>query len=156
VRREMQGAFTWEEIARYRERWTRPLVVKGILHPEDAERCVALGVDGIVVSNHGGRQVEGLPASIDALPAIAGAVNGRTAVMLDSGVRSGLDVVRALALGAQAVFAGKAFLWGMGALGQEGPGHVIDLLIDETKAVLGQTGAKDPAEARSLANRHPG
>jgi (S)-mandelate dehydrogenase len=156
VRQEMRGAFTWEEIARYRERWKRPLVVKGILHPDDAERCVTLGIDGIVVSNHGGRQVEGLPASIDALPAIGSAVNGRAVVMLDSGIRSGLDVVRALALGAQAVFAGKAFLWGLGALGAQGPGHVIDLLIDETKAVLGQIGATGAAQARSVVTRHQG
>jgi L-lactate dehydrogenase (cytochrome) len=156
VRQEMRGAFTWEEIARYRDRWKRPLVVKGILHPHDAERCVALGINGIVVSNHGGRQVEGLPATIDALPAIASAVNGRAVVMLDSGIRSGLDVVRALALGAQAVFAGKAFLWGLGALGAQGPGHVIDLLIDETKAVLGQIGATGAAQARSVVARHQG
>jgi L-lactate dehydrogenase (cytochrome) len=156
VRREMGGAFTWEEIARYRERWKRPLVVKGILHPADAEKCVALGVDGIFVSNHGGRQVEGLPASIDVLPAVRRAVGGRAVVMLDSGVRSGLDVVRGVALGADAVFAGKAFLWGLGALGPEGPGHVIDLLIDETKAALGQIGARRPAEARSVTTRHPG
>ena len=156
VRREMGGAFTWEEIARYRERWKRPLVVKGILHPADAEKCVALGVDGIVVSNHGGRQVEGLPASIDALPAISRAVGGRAAVMLDSGIRSGLDAVRAVAVGADMVFAGKAFLWGLGALGSEGPGHVIDLLIEEMKSVLGQIGARRPAEARSVSIRHPG
>jgi (S)-mandelate dehydrogenase len=156
VRQEMRGAFTWEEIARYRDRWKRPLVVKGILHPDDAERCVALGLDGVVVSNHGGRQVEGLPATIDALPAVASAVNGRAVVMLDSGIRSGLDVVRGLALGAQAVFAGKAFLWGLGALGAQGPGHVIDLLIDETKAVLGQIGATGAAQARSVVARHQG
>jgi (S)-mandelate dehydrogenase len=156
VRREMGGAFTWDEIARYRERWKRPLVVKGILHPADAEKCVALGVDGIVVSNHGGRQVEGLPASIDALPAISGAMGGRAVLMLDSGIRSGLDVVRAVALGADAAFAGKAFLWGLGALGPEGPSHVIDLLIDEMRAVFGQIGARCPVEARSVATRHPG
>ncbi len=156
VGREMGGAFTWDEIARYRERWKRRLVLKGILHPEDAEKCVSLGIDGIVVSNHGGRQVEGLPASIDALPAIARAVAGRMAVLLDSGIRSGLDVVRALALGADAVLAGKAFLWGLGALGAEGPGHVIDLLIEETKATLGQIGARHPAEARAVTIRHPG
>ncbi len=156
VRQEMRGAFTWEEVARYRERWKRPLVVKGILHPEDAEKCVSLGVDGLVVSNHGGRQVEGLPASIDALPAISRAVGGRAVVMLDSGIRSGLDVVRALALGADAVLAGKAFLWGLGALGPEGPGHVIDLLIEEAMAVLGQIGVRHPAEARSVTSRHPG
>jgi (S)-mandelate dehydrogenase len=156
IRREMGGAFTWEEIARYRERWKRPLVVKGILHPADAEKCVALGVDGIVVSNHGGRQVEGLPASIDALPAISRAVGGRAAVMLDSGIRSGLDVVRAVALGADMAFAGKAFLWGLGALGALGPGHVIDLFIDEMKSAFGQIGARQPADARSVRIRHPG
>ncbi len=107
VRREMAGAFTWEEIGRYRERWKAPLVVKGLLHPADAERCVSLGVDGIIVSNHGGRQVEGLPTSVDVLPAIARAVGGRATVMVDSGIRSGLDVVRAVALGADAAFAGK-------------------------------------------------
>jgi isopentenyl diphosphate isomerase/L-lactate dehydrogenase-like FMN-dependent dehydrogenase len=156
VRREMGGAFTWEEVARYRERWKGPLVVKGILHPADAETCVSLGVDGIVVSNHGGRQVEALPAAIDVLPAIVRAVGGRATVMVDSGVRSGLDVVRALALGADAAFAGKAFLWGLGALGAEGPLHVIDLMIDEMKFAFGQIGALKPAQARSVTIRHPG
>jgi (S)-mandelate dehydrogenase len=156
VRREMGGAFTWDEVARYRDRWKRPLVVKGILHPADAEKCVSLGVDGIVVSNHGGRQVEGLPASIDALPAINRAVAGRATVMLDSGVRSGLDVVRAFALGADLAFAGKAFLWGLGALGAAGPAHVIDLFIDEMKSAFGQIGARRPAEARAVVTRHPG
>jgi L-lactate dehydrogenase (cytochrome) len=156
VRREMGGAFTWEEIARYRERWKRPLVVKGILHPADAEKCVSLGVDGVVVSNHGGRQVEGLPASIDVLPAIARAAGGRIRIMADSGVRSGLDVVRAVALGADMVFAGKAFLWGLGALGSEGPAHVIDLMIDEMSSAFGQIGALTPGDARSITVRHPG
>jgi L-lactate dehydrogenase (cytochrome) len=156
VRREMGGAFTWEEVAKYRERWKRPLVVKGIMHPADAEKCVALGIDGIVVSNHGGRQVEGLPAAIDVLPAIARAVGTRTTVMMDSGVRSGLDVARAMALGADLAFAGKAFLWGLGALGADGPGHVIDLMVDEMKAALGQIGVRNPVEARSAVIRHPG
>jgi L-lactate dehydrogenase (cytochrome) len=156
VRREMGGAFTWDEVARYRERWKRPLVVKGVLHPADAETCVSLGVDGIVVSNHGGRQIEGLPASIDVLPAIVRAVGGRATVMLDSGIRSGLDVVRAVALGADAAFAGKAFLWGLGALGQQGPAHVIDLLIDEMRSAFGQIGALRPVQARSAVIRHPG
>jgi L-lactate dehydrogenase (cytochrome) len=156
VRREMGGAFTWDEVARYRERWKRPLVVKGIMHPADAEKAVALGVDGIVVSNHGGRQVEGLPAAIDVLPAVAGAVRGRAAVMMDSGIRSGLDVARAVALGADIALAGKAFLWGLGALGADGPGHVIDLMIDEMKSAFGQIGARKPADARSVVVRHPG
>src|ERR687887_700243 len=100
VRREMGGAFTWEEVARYRERWKGPLVVKGILHPADAETCVSLGVDGIVVSNHGGRQIEGLPAASEVLPAASRVLGGRATVMMDSGVRSGLGVGRAGALGA--------------------------------------------------------
>jgi isopentenyl diphosphate isomerase/L-lactate dehydrogenase-like FMN-dependent dehydrogenase len=154
VRREMGGAFTWEEVACYRERWKGPLVVKGILHPTDAETCVSLGVDGIIVSNHGGRQVEALPAAIDALPAVVRAVGRRATVMVDSGVRSGLDVVRAVALGADAAFAGKAFLWGLGALGAEGPLHVIDLMIDEMKSAVGQLGAVDIKQLRELDKRH--
>jgi L-lactate dehydrogenase (cytochrome) len=154
VRTEMHGAFTWEEVARYRDRWRRPLVVKGILHPADAEKCVALGVDGIVVSNHGGRQVEALPASIDVLAAISRTVAGRATMLFDSGVRSGLDVVRAVALGAEAAFAGKAFLWGLGALGARGPQHVIDLMIDEMRSALGQLGARHVYDARSVPVRH--
>ncbi len=154
ARREVKGAFSWDEIARYRDRWKRPLVLKGILHPDDAEKAVALGVDGLIVSNHGGRQIEALPAAIDALPAIAARVGGRATVMMDSGIRSGADVARALALGAQATFAGKAFLWGLGALGSRGPGHVIDILVDETRAALGQIGARRPAEARNVVIRH--
>ncbi len=156
ARSAVKGAFTWEEVARYRDRWKRPLVLKGVLHPEDAEKAVSLGVDGLVVSNHGGRQVEALPAPIDALPAIAAQVGSRTTVLMDSGIRSGADVVRALALGAQATFAGKAFLWGLGALGSRGPAHVIDLVNDEARAALGQIGAKRPADARNVMIRHPG
>jgi L-lactate dehydrogenase (cytochrome) len=156
ARREMGGAFTWEEVARYRELWKGTLIVKGILHPQDAEKAVALGADGLFVSNHGGRQIEALPAPIDALPAIVRQVGKRATVMMDSGVRSGTDVVRAYALGADAAFAGKAFLWGLGALGEEGPGHVIDILIEETQAALGQLGAHTPEEARSVVIRHNG
>ena len=156
ARNEIGGAFTWDEVARFRDKWKKPLVLKGILHPADAERAISLGVDGIWVSNHGGRQIEALPASIDTLPAIAAQVGTRATILHDSGIRSGTDVVRALALGAQAAFAGKAFLWSLGALGAEGPKHVIDLLIDETRAALGQIGAMSPAEARSVAVRHPG
>ena len=158
ARKEMGGAFSWEEVARYRDRWKGPLVVKGILHPADAEKAVALGVDGILVSNHGGRQIEALPAPVDCLPAIVRAVGGRATVLMDSGIRSGTDVARALALGASAALAGKAFLWGLGALGDDGPGHVIDLLIDETavrarpdRRALAGRGAlgRDPASWRA-------
>ena len=150
AQREMRGAFTWDEVHMYRDRWKGTLIVKGILHPQDAETAVSLGVDGIIVSNHGGRQVEALPAAIDALPAIVRQVGKRATVLMDSGVRSGSDVVRACALGATAAFAGKAFLWGLGALGEEGPGYVIDLLIEETQAALGQLGAHGVEATRTL------
>lgn len=156
TRREMGGAFTWDDVAKYRERWKGTLIVKGVLHPQDAETAASLGVDGIVVSNHGGRQLEALPAPVDALPAVVRAAGSRTTVLMDSGVRSGADVVRACALGAAGTFAGKAFLWGLGALGEEGPGHVIDLLIEETQAALGQLGAHSVDELRTLSVRHPG
>jgi L-lactate dehydrogenase (cytochrome) len=146
AQREFTGTFDWTEVARYRERWQGPLVLKGILHPADAERAVGLGVDAIQVSNHGGRQVEGLPASIDQLPSIVAAVNGRARVIFDSGVRSGLDVVRALALGADFVFAGKAFLWSMGALGESGPEHALDIFADEIRSTMGQLGARSLAD----------
>ena len=125
--------------------------MKGILHPADAEKAVSLGIDGILVSNHGGRQIEALPPPIDCVPAIAKAVGSKATVLFDSGVRSGTDVARALALGANAALAGKAFLWGLGALGAEGPGHVIDLLIDELQSALGQIGAHSPGRG---AQRH--
>jgi L-lactate dehydrogenase (cytochrome) len=156
AQREQRGAFTWDEVRNYRDRWKGTLIVKGILHPQDAEKAVSLGVDGLIVSNHGGRQIDALPAPIDVLPAIVRQVGKRATVIMDSGVRSGSDVVRAYALGAAAAFAGKAFLWGLGALGEQGPGHVIDLLIEEIQAALGQLGAHTPEELRTLAIRHPG
>jgi L-lactate dehydrogenase (cytochrome) len=156
TRQELGGAFTWEEIARYRDRWRGPLVLKGILHPQDAAKAVAMGIEGIWVSNHGGRQIEALPPAIDVLPAIAAEVASRATIIMDSGIRSGLDVIRAIALGAHATFAGKAFLWGLGALGEAGPGHVIDLVIEEARAALGQIGAHSLAQARSVVTRHPG
>jgi len=156
ARREMGGAFSWEEVARYRERWKGPMLVKGILHPADAEKALALGIDGIWVSNHGGRQIEALAASIDVLPAIVSTVGKRATIVLDSGIRSGQDVMRALALGADAAFAGKSFLWSVAALGDVGPSHLIDLYIDELRSSLGQIGARSPAEARDAVVRHPG
>jgi isopentenyl diphosphate isomerase/L-lactate dehydrogenase-like FMN-dependent dehydrogenase len=156
ARKEMGGAFSWDEVKRYRDRWKKPMIVKGILHPEDAEKAASIGIDGILVSNHGGRQIEALPAPIDCVPAVVSAVGNRTTVLFDSGVRSGTDVARALALGAKGALAGKAFLWGLGALGADGPGHVIDLMIDELQSALGQIGAHSPDEAKDVMVRHPG
>ena len=154
TQREIGGAFSWEEVARYRDFWKRPLVIKGILHPQDAEKAVSLGADGIIVSNHGGRQVDALPASVDCLPDIVKAVAGRTTIFLDSGIRSGSDIVRALALGANATFAGKAFLWSLSALGAEGPAHTIRILQEETRATLAQLGAASVADAQQVMTRH--
>jgi L-lactate dehydrogenase (cytochrome) len=156
ARKHVGGAFSWEEIARYREKWQGPMMLKGILHPADAEKAVSLGLDGIWVSNHGGRQIEALVPSVDALPSIVSAVGSRASIVIDSGVRSGQDVLRAVALGADCAFAGKSFLWAIGALGDEGPDQLIDLYIDELRASLGQIGALSLAEARQAKILHPG
>ena len=156
IRAEGGGAFTWDEIARYRDAWKGPLIMKGVLHPADAERAIGLGLDGLVVTNHGGRQIEALPASIDALPAVAAQVAGRAHIIVDSGVRSGVDVARAIALGADAGFAGKAFLWSLGALGGDGPGHLIEIFKDDLSATLGQLGCHTVDELRAIKVRHPG
>jgi L-lactate dehydrogenase (cytochrome) len=150
------GSHTWDELARLRERWKRAFVVKGILHPADAERAVALGADGIIVSNHGGRHFDGAPASIDVLPAIAAAVGTRATVMIDSGIRGGLDVVRALALGAKAGFTGRPFVYGLGALGAVGAPHVVDLFFDEIRTEFIHVGVRSVAEAAAITARHPG
>ncbi len=152
----MGGTHTWDELARLRDRWKRAFVIKGVLHPADAERAAALGADGIIVSNHGGRLFDGAPATIDILPAIVSAVGSRTTVMLDSGIRSGLDIVRALALGAKATFTGRPFLYGVGALGKEGARHVVDLFLDELRSELRSVGVKSVVEASAIAVRHPG
>jgi (S)-mandelate dehydrogenase len=156
IRRESGGAFTWDEIARYRDVWKGPLVLKGVLHPADARRAIELGVDGLFVTNHGGRQIDALPASIDALPAVAAEAAGRATIILDSGVRSGVDAARAIALGADAAFSGKAFLWSLGALGERGPAHFINVLKEDLRATMGQLGCFEVADLRAVARRHPG
>ena len=156
TQREVRGAFSWDEVARYRERWQGPLVVKGILHPQDAAKALSLGIDGIQVSNHGGRQLEAAPASIDVLPAIAAATAGKATILFDSGIRSGLDVVRALAAGAHAALAGRAFLYGVGAIGDAGADYVTGLLIEEISVALRQLGLAAAADAHTLVVRHRG
>ncbi|MGE0749906.1 MAG: alpha-hydroxy acid oxidase [Variibacter sp.] len=156
VRQSIEGAFSWEEVARLRETWRGPLVVKGIMHPDDAETAVSLGVDGIQVSNHGGRQFEAAPASIDVLPAIRDAVAGKAEILFDGGIRSGMDVLRAAALGAKMTFAGRAFMYGLGALGGEGADYTVAFFEDEINVALRQCGIASFAEAQGLTVRHPG
>jgi (S)-mandelate dehydrogenase len=148
------GSHTFEELARLRDRWKRAFVVKGVLHPADAEKLVALGADGLIISNHGGRHFDGAPAAIDVLPAIVAAVGSRATIMIDSGFRSGLDVVRALALGAKAVFAGRPFLYGVGALGEPGAAHVVKMFFDELRTEFHHAGVCSVTEAATITVRH--
>ncbi len=133
--------FTWEDLKRLRERWTGKLLVKGILHPDDAVTCAELGCDGIVVSNHGGRQVAFGPPTIEALPPIAKAVKGRLEIILDSGIRRGADILRAKALGADFTFAGRAMAYGVGAGAAKGAERAYDILELELVRALGQLGS---------------
>ena len=137
---------TWDDVARLREAWRGPLVVKGVLHPEDAECALGVGADAIVVSNHGGRQLEDAPATLRALPAVVGRVKGRAPVFIDGGVRRGVDIVKALAFGASACLIGRAFAYGLGAGGGEGVARALGILAAEFDAALALTGARSPAE----------
>jgi 4-hydroxymandelate oxidase len=144
------AALTWESIALLRRHTTLPIVLKGVLAPEDALRAVEFGVDAIVVSNHGGRQLDGALPSIDALPQVAAAVGGGCEILLDSGIRSGTDVLRALALGASGVLLGRPLLWGLAAGGEEGARRVLDLLAAELRDALGLSGCPSVTAAASL------
>ena len=135
--RLMRPELDWDDLAWMRQEWSdRPLYVKGVLHPDDAERAVAVGADGIVVSNHGGRQLDGCQSSLDALPAIVDRVGGHVPVLLDGGVRRGTDVVKALCLGATAVGIGRPYLYGLAANGQAGVEHVLEILREEISRAL--------------------
>lgn len=139
-------SISWKDLEWIREAWDGPMVIKGILDPEDAKDAVKFGADGIVVSNHGGRQLDGVLSSCRALPAIADAVKGDLKILADSGVRSGLDIARMVALGADAVLLGRAFVYALAAAGRAGVENVIDLLEKELRVAMTLTGAKSIAE----------
>ena len=136
----------WEDLAWLREQWDGPFLVKGVMRPEDARRAIDAGATAISVSNHGGNNLDGTPASIRALPAVVAAVGDRAEVLLDGGVRRGGDVVKALALGARAVMTGRACLWGLAAGGPAGVRNVFDILragIDSALLALGRRSVHD-------------
>jgi L-lactate dehydrogenase (cytochrome) len=137
---QFDPSVTWEDIAWVREHWKGKLVVKGVLDPIDAARAADTGVDGVVVSNHGGRQLDAVPSTVRALPAIAEAVGDRVEVLADGGVRSGLDVVKLMALGARAVLVGRAWAWAVAGRGEAGVNHMLEGLRADIDVALALTG----------------
>ena len=138
----MAQAPDWDDLAWLRDQTRLPLLVKGVLHHDDAHRAAALGCDGIVVSNHGGRVLDGVTPAIDALPRIVAAVDGKIPVLFDSGVRSGRDAYKALMLGAAAVLIGRPYIWGLSSVGALGVAHVIRLMRDELEMTMALCGAR--------------
>ncbi|MCU4413406.1 FMN-dependent L-lactate dehydrogenase LldD [Acinetobacter sp. WU_MDCI_Axc73] len=139
-------SISWKDLEWIREFWDGPMVIKGILDPEDAKDAVRFGADGIIVSNHGGRQLDGVMSSARALPAIADAVKGDLTILADSGIRNGLDVVRMLALGADSVMLGRAFIYALAAAGGQGVSNLLDLIDKEMRVAMTLTGAKSIAD----------
>jgi L-lactate dehydrogenase (cytochrome) len=140
VGRNFDASVTWKDVAWVRSQWNGPLIIKGILDPDDAREALNNGVDGIVVSNHGGRQLDGVMSSARALPRIADTIAGRMPILVDGGVRSGLDVVRMLALGADFVLMGRAWAYALAACGAAGVAHVLKLIDAEMRVTMALTG----------------
>jgi len=147
-------SISWKDLEWVREFWDGPMVIKGILDQQDAKDAVSFGADGIVVSNHGGRQLDGVVSSAKALPDIADAVKGNIKIFADSGIRSGLDVVRMLALGADCTLLGRSYIYALAAQGQKGVENLLDLYEKEIRVAMTLTGAKciNDLSSDSLAN----
>jgi L-lactate dehydrogenase (cytochrome)/(S)-mandelate dehydrogenase len=137
----LDPAMCWDDVAELRAHWSGPLLLKGVLHPAEARRAVELGVDGLIVSNHGGRQLDGAASALDALPAIVAAIEDRVPVLIDGGIRRGSDVVKAIALGARAVLIARPQLWGLAVAGEAGVTHVLAIYRSEIDRVMGLLGA---------------
>ncbi|NXK39867.1 HAOX1 oxidase, partial [Piprites chloris] len=155
VAEAIDPSVNWEDIKWLRGLTSLPIVVKGILRADDAKEALKIGVNGILVSNHGARQLDGVPATIDVLPEIVEAVQGKVEVFLDGGVRKGTDVLKALALGARAVFIGRPLLWGLAYQGEEGAKEVLQMLKEEFRLAMALTGCRRVEEiGRTLIRRH--
>ncbi|MFF5261098.1 lactate 2-monooxygenase [Actinomadura viridis] len=137
---------TWDDLVFLREHWDGPIALKGVQHPDDARRAVDTGMDGVIVSNHGGRQVDGAIASLDALPGVAEAVGDQATVLFDSGIRTGADVVKALALGAKAVLLGRPYCYGLALGGEAGVRHVLRCIQAELELTLALSGHTRPGD----------
>lgn len=148
IGKELGGTLDWEYLQAVRDEWDGPLLLKGVLAVDEAERAVALGYDGIMVSNHGGRQFDGAPASIEVLPSISAAIGTKAKILFDSGARSGLDIARALALGADFVLLGRAFMYGVAALGQRGGDHAAEILRADLTNNMTLLGCRSITELR--------
>jgi L-lactate dehydrogenase (cytochrome)/(S)-mandelate dehydrogenase len=142
----LDPSMNWADVADLRKAWSKPLILKGILHPEEARLAVEHGVDALIVSNHGGRQLDGAAAGLDALPAILDAVGGRIPVLVDGGIRRGADVVKALALGAKACLIGRPQLWGTAVAGEAGVARVLEIFRQEIDRTMGLCGVTRIAE----------
>jgi L-lactate dehydrogenase (cytochrome) len=143
---QFDPSVTWDDVAWVREHWDGRLIVKGVLDPEDARRAVDAGVDGVVVSNHGGRQLDSVPSTVRALPGVIDAVGDQVEVLVDGGIRTGLDVVKMMALGARAVLVGRAWAWSVAARGEAGVSHVLHVLKADIDVALGLTGSNSFAD----------
>jgi L-lactate dehydrogenase (cytochrome) len=144
--RKQDASVSWKEVEWVRSLWKGPYIIKGVMSADDAQRSIDHGADGIVVSNHGGRQLDGAPSAISVLPGIVDAVGGKTSVLFDSGIRRGQDVIRALALGAQACLIGRAYAYGLAAQGEAGVYRAIRILEHEMSLTLAQLGCNSIAE----------
>lgn len=140
VGKSLDAAFSWQDLAKLREKWKGKLLVKGVLHPQDAAHLMTLGVDAVWISNHGGRQLDGAIATADALPHIVKALAGKVDLIIDSGVRRGVDILKARALGAQAVAVGRAVLYGAAVAGEAGAKHALQILMDELELSMKLSG----------------
>jgi len=136
----LDPSMEWKDVAELRKIWAGPLLIKGVLHPDEARKAVEHGIDGIIVSNHGGRQLDGAASSLDALPGVIDAVSGRVPVLVDGGIRRGSDVVKALALGAAACLIGRPQLWGLSVAGEDGVARVLEIYRQEIDRAMGLCG----------------